>query len=336
MRVLGYAARRLLLALPVLFFALFLTFLLTRVVPGNPIDANATPYITQEQRDKLKHEAYLDRPYYVQFGLYLKDVVRGRFGTSYVSANSVKHEVLNRFPATFELVTYSMLLAMLAGVGLGVLAAVRRGSAVDHGANMLAIGGASVPIFWVALILLYLMYFRLGWFPGPVGRTGSISESYEPWSGILTLDSLVRGDWSLLWDGIRALALPVFTVTIAAMAPIARMTRASMIEALESDYVRTARSLGFPRRTVQWIALRNSLVPILTMAAAVYGFALGGVVVVESIFSWPGIAKFSFDAILASDFPAIQGFVILSVVVYMAIYLILDIVIAFLDPRVSY
>jgi peptide/nickel transport system permease protein len=187
------------------------------------------------------------------------------------------------------------------------------------------------------LILLYIFYYYLGWLPGPVGRTGAVTETAEGATGILTLDALLEGDPGLFWDAVKALILPVATLAFVAMAPIARLTRATMAEVLESDYVRTSRSLGLPFRVVVFRhALKNALVPIITMIAAVYGYAIGGEVLVEIIFAWPGLGNYSYNAILNSDFPAIQGFVLLVTFVYMMIYLILDIVTAVLDPRVRY
>jgi peptide/nickel transport system permease protein len=193
-----------------------------------------------------------------------------------------------------------------------------------------------MPVFWLGLVLLYVFFYRLGWLPGPVGRTGSI-EGAETDTGLLTVDSLVRGDWHLFGNVVRALVLPVLALTFGVMAPIARLTRATMAEILESDYIRTARSLGLPFRTVVLKnALKNALVPIVTVIAVIYGYALGGVVLVEIIFSWPGLGNYSYQAIQNSDFPALQGFVILVTLVYLIIYLALDLVAAWIDPRVKY
>jgi peptide/nickel transport system permease protein len=193
-----------------------------------------------------------------------------------------------------------------------------------------------MPVFWLGLVLLYVFFYRLGWLPGPVGRTGSI-EGAETDTGLLTVDSLVREDWHLFGNVVRALVLPVLALTFGVMAPIARLTRATMAEILESDYIRTARSLGLPFRTVVLKnALKNALVPIVTVIAVIYGYALGGVVLVEIIFSWPGLGNYSYQAIQNSDFPALQGFVILVTLVYLIIYLALDLVAAWIDPRVKY
>jgi ABC-type dipeptide/oligopeptide/nickel transport system permease component len=337
LRLLMYTLRRLLFVVPVLFVALFLTFALTRIVPGDPIDRVAGPYVSDERRAEMKHAAYLDRPFYTQFALYVRDLFKGDMGTSYTTAQNVAKDIRQRFPATFELVTYAMLVAILLGLPLGIGAAIKRDSWIDNVARVISVAGVSMPIFWLALILLYVFFFYLAWLPGPVGRTGTATEVAEGATGFLTLDALIDGDLGRFWNAIKALVLPVVTIAFVAMAPIARLTRATMAEVLESDYVRTSRSLGLPFRVVVFQhGLKNALIPIITMIAAVYGYAIGGEVLVEIIFAWPGLGIYSYNAILNSDFPAIQGFVLVVTFLYMMIYLVLDIVTALLDPRVKY
>lgn len=337
MRLLRYGLRRLLFVIPVLLAALFLTFALTRIVPGNPIDRVAGPYVSDERRAEMKHQAYLDRPFYTQFGLYVRDLVHGKLGVSYSTAQDVSKDLKQRFPASFELVTYAMLLAVLVAVPLGIAAAVKKDSWIDHLARVFSVSGVSMPIFWLGLILLYVFFYKYQLLPGPVGRTGSATSDFDEITGILTIDTLIRGDFATFWEVVKALVLPCVTLAFVAMAPIARFTRASMAEVLESDYVRTARSLGLPYRVVvRKNALKNALIGILTIIAAVYGYALGGEVLVEIIFNWPGLGQYSYNAILASDFPAIQGFVLLVTFIYMMIYLVLDLATAALDPRIQY
>jgi peptide/nickel transport system permease protein len=258
-------------------------------------------------------------------------------GVSYTTAQDVSKDLRQRFPASFELVTYGMLLAVLFAVPLGIAAAIRKDSWTDHGARILSVAGVSMPIFWLGLMLLYLFFFVLGVLPGPVGRTGSATTSFDSITGIYTLDSLLKGDFGMFWASAQALVLPCLTLAFVAMAPIARFTRSSMAEVLESDYIRTARSLGLPFRVVVLqLGLKNALIPILTIIAAVYGFLLGGEVLVEIIYNWPGLGQYSYNAILGSDFPAIQGFVLLVTFLYLMIYLLLDLLTAILDPRVKY
>jgi peptide/nickel transport system permease protein len=230
-----------------------------------------------------------------------------------------------------------MTLAVGLAIPLGVVAAVKRGTVIDHLARVLAVLGVSVPIFWIGLVLLSTFYTRLGWLPGPSGRLPIAMQEPDRITGLFTIDSLLHGEWATFRESVRALILPVVTLGLVAMAPIARMTRAMMIDALESDYVRTARSMGLPSRVVIFhLALKNAIIPVLTLIAAVFGYAIGGEVLVEYIFSWPGLGLYSYNAILGSDFPAIQGFIILATAIYVLIYLAVDLLTAVLDPRVEF
>lgn len=337
MRLVRYALRRLVFVLPVVVGAIFIAFLLTRIVPGNPIAKVAGPYASNAQRAAMKHAAGLDRPFYVQFVRYLGDLVHGDMGISYETAQPVTKDLWQRFPASFELVFYGMLLAIAMAIPLGVVSAVKRGTWVDHVSRVIAVLGVSVPIFWIGLVLLSIFYTRLGWLPGPSGRLPIGMNGPHRVTGLYTIDALIAGQWGLFWDAAKALVLPVVTLAVVAMAPIARMTRAAMVEALDSDYVRTSRSLGLPTRVIIFHhAFKNALLPVLTLLAAVFGYAIGGEVLIELIFAWPGLGLYSYNAIVNSDFPAIQGFIILATLIYILIYLVVDVFIATLDPRVEF
>ncbi|MEA2531881.1 MAG: peptide/nickel transport system permease protein [Thermomicrobiales bacterium] len=337
MRLLRYALRRLLLLVPVLLGALFIAFLLTRIVPGDPIERVAGPYASDEEVDRLRREANLDRPFYVQFVIYLGDLARGDLGDSFYTGQPVKSDLSSRFPATFEVVLYGMLFAILLAIPLGMLSAVMRGHALDHLSRVLSVLGVSVPVFWIGLVLLTVFYNKLEWLPGPTGRLPIGMDEPEKITGLYTVDALLRGEWTLFWEATKALILPVVTIGVTAMAPIARMTRSTMIDALDSDYVRTSRSLGIPGRViVLHHAFKNAILPVLTLIAAVFGFLVGGEVLVEIIFSWNGLGLYSYNAILNSDFPAIQGFILLVTAIYILIYLAVDIITALIDPRVEF
>lgn len=337
MRLARYIIRRLLFLIPVLLGALFLTFLLTRMVPGNPIERVAGPYASDEAVEQMKRDAGLLDPWYTQFVNYLKDLLQGDMGVSYQTNQPVIDDLRQRFPASFELVFYGMLLAVALAIPLGIISAMKQGTWVDHLTRVIAVLGVSMPIFWIALILISTFYTRLGWLPGPQGRLPISMTAPPRVTGLYTIDSLLDGDFDTFRAASEQLVLPVLTIGLIAMAPIARMTRATMIDALNSDYIRTARSLGLPTRViVSKNALKNAIIPVLTLIAAVFGYAIGGEVLVEYIFTWPGLGKYSFDAIMGSDFPAVQGFIILAVAMYVLAYLIVDILIAILDPRIEY
>ncbi len=337
MRLARYALRRLLFVIPVVLGAIFITFLLTRIVPGNPIERVAGPYADDERVAEMKREANLDKPFYAQFVIYLGDLLRGDLGTSYTTAQPVKKDLVDRFPASMELVLYGMLLAVGLALPLGVVSAVKRGTWVDHLSRVLAVLGVSVPIFWIGLVLLSFFYSRLGWLPGAQGRLPIGMPEPERITGLFTVDALLRGQWDVFREAVKSIVLPVTTLGLVSMAPIARMTRATMIEALESDYVRTSRSLGLPSRVIiLHHAFKNAILPVLTLIAAVFGYAIGGEVLIELIFAWPGLGLYSYNAIISSDFPAIQGFIILATTIYILIYLVVDILTATLDPRVEF
>lgn len=338
MRLARYILRRLLLVVPVLLGVTLVTFLLTRIVPGNPIDRVAGPYVSVERRAEMKREARLDRPFYTQFYLYVHDlVVDQEMGTSYTTARPVAEDLRERLPVSVELATLGMLLAIVLAIPIGIASAVAKDSWVDHVGRIVSVIGVSMPIFWLGLVLLQVFFVKLEWVPAPMGRL-PINMTEPPWvTGWLLIDAAIAGNGAVFWSALSHLALPVFVIAFTAMAPLARITRSAMIEALESDFVRFARSLGLPNRIVIFQhALKNAMLPILTMVAAVYGYVLGGEVLVELVFAWPGLGAYSYNAILASDFPAIQGFILLVTLTYVMIYLIVDILIALLDPRVEY
>ena len=337
MRLLRYTLRRLIFVIPVLLGALFIAFALTRIVPGNPIERVAGPYTSNERVEEMKREAGLLDPFYVQFYDYIGDVLQGDLGQSYQTNQAVTKDLWDRLPASLELVLYGMTLAVLLALPLGIISAVKRGRPVDHVARVLSVIGVSAPIFWIGMLLLSTFYIRLGWAPGPVGRLPMMASSPDRVTGLYTIDALLNGDFGTFRMAGEALVLPVLTIALVAMAPIARMTRAMMIDALESDYIRTARSMGLPSRViVLHHAFKNAFIPVLTLIAAVFGFAIGGEVLVEFIFTWPGLGLYSLNAIQGSDFPAIQGFIILVTAIYLLIYLVVDIITAMLDPRVEF
>jgi peptide/nickel transport system permease protein len=337
MRLIRYVIRRILLLVPVLLAATFIVFALTRILPGNPIDRVVPPYISAERRAEMKHQAGLDLPFYVQFYRYLIDLAHGDMGVSYTTAQSVSSDLAQRYPATFELVTAAMLVAIGGGVSIGVLSAINKDHWIDHAGRVVSVLGVSLPIFWLALILLYTFFYQLRWLPPPLGRIGPLLSPPKSITGLFTVDAALTGNWVVFNSAAANLVLPVVTLGFTAMAPIARMTRSSLIEALQSEYVRTAICMGLPKRVIYFQhAFKNALLPIITITAAVYGYALGGEVLVEYVFSWPGLGQYAFNAILASDFPAIQGFILLVTAIYVGIYLALDLLTVVLDPRVEF
>jgi peptide/nickel transport system permease protein len=333
--MLTYAARRLVLLVPVLLGVTLVTFALTRVIPGNPIDQLVSPLASQEQRQHLISEHGLDQPIYEQYVAYIRDLLHGDLGTSFVTSQPVLTDLVTRFPATLELTLYAMLAAISFGVPLGIASAVHANRWVDHVSRVISVSGIALPVFWTSLTLLYLLFFRLHVLPAPYGRIDPAIPSPTHITGLFTIDSLLTGNWAAFRSSVGALILPVAVLAFAVMAPIARITRSGMLEALESDYVRAARSLGLSERVVVLHhALRNALLPLITMIAVVYGYLLGGVVLVEEIFAWPGLGRYVFDGITSSDYPAVQGFILYATTIYVVLFLIVDLLYMAIDPRI--
>jgi ABC-type dipeptide/oligopeptide/nickel transport system permease component len=327
--------RRLILLVPVLLGVTLVTFLLTRVIPGDPIASLISPQASPEVRQALVHQYGLDQPIITQYFTYLGDLLHGDLGTSFSTSHSVLGDLFSRFGATFELTLYAMLLALLTGIPLGILAAVRRGRWIDHLARVIATSGIALPVFWTSLVLLYLFFFQTHIFPAPYGRIDPHIDPPTDITGLYTIDSLLTGNWEAFRSSAEALILPVCVLAFGVMAPIARITRSGMIEALDSDYVRAARSLGLGARTVVLRhAFRNALMPLITMIAVLYGYLLGGVVLVENVFSWPGLGNYVFNAITSDDYPAVQGFILYATTIYVLLFLIVDLLFIAIDPRV--
>jgi ABC-type dipeptide/oligopeptide/nickel transport system permease component len=230
-----------------------------------------------------------------------------------------------------------MLLAILVAVPLGIAAAVWRDTWVDHLSRLLAVVGVAMPVFWVGLLAIYVFFYRLHWLPAPQGRLSPLIERPRTLTGFYTIDSLLTGHWTALRYASEALVMPAGVLAFAVMAPLARMARSGMIEALDADYTRAARSLGLSEWSVVLRhGLRNAILPLLTMTAIVYGYLLGGVVLVENIFAWPGLGRYVFNAITSSDYPAVQGFILYATTVYVLLFLLVDVLYVVFDPRVRY
>jgi peptide/nickel transport system permease protein len=336
MGVKRYAIRRLALVIPVLLGVTLIAFLLTRVMPGNPIDRITSRYIPAARIAQLKIEAGLEDPIYVQYLRYVWNLMHGDLGTSFVTGLPIATELLQRLPATLELTAYALILAVVVGVGLGIVAATHRDGPIDHLVRVVAVAGYSMPVFWLGLILAFVFFYQLRIAPAPLGRIDPHVSAPQMVTGMYTVDSLVEGNWQAFVASARALALPVVSLALSSLAPIARMTRSEMVDELESEYIRTARSLGLSRARILGYALRNGLLPIITVAGSIFGYLLSGSVLIESVFAWPGLGQYAFNAIVSSDYTAVLGYIILVTFSYVGVYLVLDILYTAIDPRVRY
>jgi len=329
-------AARLLSALPNLAGVVVITFILTRALPGDPAAYFAGAAATQEAIAQVRTQLGLDKPLLEQFFLYVAGLARGDMGLSLTTGQPVAQELLARLPASLELVLLALLLACAIALPLGVLAATRPGSWIDQLCRLVTTAGVSLPTFFTGLLLAYVFYFLLGWAPSPMGRLDPMYSPPATVTGLYLVDAALAGDGALWWASFKQLVLPVLTMAIFVLAPIARMTRASMLSVLSADFIRTARASGLSRGTVLvTYALRNALLPVVTTLGMVFGFMLGSSVIVEKVFGWPGAGSYAIDALTASDYAPVQGFVLAMGVLFLLLNLLVDLLYGLIDPRVS-
>lgn len=310
-------------------------FFIVRVLPGDAAAVRAGPYATAEKIAQIRAKYGLDRPLWEQFVDYLAGVARGDFGVSVRTDQPVLGELLSRLPASLELAVYSVVVATVIGVPFGIVAAARQGTWVDVVARVFAILGSSMALFWLGLLMIYFFFFRLGWFPGPVDRLAVGTPPPPTVTGFYTIDGALAGQWEVVAMAFRFLALPVLTLGFVLAAPILKMVRSSVIETLSSDYVRTARAMGVSPRTVLFVdGFRNALLPVTTTIGIVFGYMLGGNIIVEYLFSWPGVGRYAYEAIQTNDLEALQGFVIMVGILYVALNVVIDLGYALIDPRI--
>jgi ABC-type dipeptide/oligopeptide/nickel transport system permease component len=310
----GYVLRRIWQTIPVLFGVSLLAFAVMHVVPGDPVRLIAGPDAPESVVERIRLELGLDRPLHEQYWAFLHRALRGDLGRSLRSRAPVADEILARFPATLELTTASMLIAVMVGVPLGLIAAVRRATWVDYVAMTTSLSTLSMPVFWLAIVAIWLFSLQLGWLPVS-GRGGPL--------------------WQ--WDGLRHIVLPAATLATTSIAITSRLTRSGMLDVLGREYVTTARAKGLPP---VWVvtkhALKNALIPVVTVVGLQYGFLLGGAVVTETIFAWPGVGRLAMTAILQRDYPVVQGCVLLVAVLFVMVNLLVDLLYGWLDPRIRY
>ena len=327
--------RRLLAAAPGLAGVIVVTFLLTRALPGDPAAFFAGPAATREAIEEIRRSLGLDKSLTVQFGHYVRDLTRADLGKSLTTGQPVRSDLISRLPASLELTACGLLLAVAVALPLGVLAATRPGSWVDHLCRMLTTAGVSLPIFFTGLLLVYIFYFLLGWAPAPLGRLDVFISPPRSITGFFLVDAVLGGDFGEIGAILRQLALPAITLGLFAMAPIARMTRAAMLGVLSSDFIRTARASGLDRRTVLvTYAFRNAMLPVVTTLGMVFSFLLGANVLVEKVFAWPGIGSYALEALIASDYAPVQGFVLMMASMYVLLNLGIDLLYGLIDARV--
>lgn len=330
-----YVARRALQAIPVLLGLSVVVFLIMRVFSPDPAPVVLGEHATREAMDAWRDAYGLNDSIPQQYLSFLTGLLRGDLGESYYTHTPVMAEIMARFPATVELAVVAIILASICGIALGVLAAVNKNSFIDGFATMISLIGVSMPIFWSGVMLIIL--FAGIWHVLPSG--GRIDPLMAPKSGtgLFLIDTLLQGNTKAFVDSLRHIILPALALSMYSMAIICRMTRSSMLETLGEDYVRTARAKGLPKGTVtRKHALRNAMLPVTTVIGLQFGSLLGGAMLTETVFAWPGIGKYIVECILKSDFPVVQGSVMLIGVIFVVINLVVDLIYARLDPRITY
>jgi ABC-type dipeptide/oligopeptide/nickel transport system permease component len=348
----GYVVRRLLGLVPVLVGVTLLIFAITRVIPGDPAVAMLGQRSSPELRERLRNDLGLDRPLWLnleavresgravdifdsQYFGYMAGLLRGDLGRSIYSRIPVAESLAVRFPATVELTLFAMLFAVVIGIPAGVWAALRRGTAADTAVMTIALSGVSFPVFWLAIILIYVFAVNLQWLP-PSHRL-SPTLAFQPITGFYVLDALLKGHWATVVDALRHLVLPAIALGTIPLAIVVRMTRSSMLEVLGQDYVRTARSKGLVERVVvRKHALRNALLPVVTVIGLSFGTLLSGAILTETVFSWPGIGRWVYNAIASRDYPIIQGGVLFVAFIFVIVNLLVDLSYGLIDPRIQY
>jgi peptide/nickel transport system permease protein len=332
-----YILRRLVLAIVVIFSVSIITFVVARVIPSDPARQWVGPRATPEQIALAKEKLGLDLPLHMQYIRYVGDLLKGDLGESIRSHNPILVDLSAYLPATLELVFFSMLLAVVIGIPVGVLAGSRRNRWFDHVARVFSIAGTSMPSFWLGLLLILLFFSKLELLPigSRVSRDVMLYNPIRNITGSYLLDSLLTGNWVALKSAVIHLILPGFTLALYDIGLTIRMTRSNMIEVLSEKYILAARAAGLPNRMIIFkYALRNAIIPTLNLLGLGFVYALTGAIVVEVIFTWPGMGSYVTDAILAADFPVIMAVTLIVTVLYVFINLVIDLFQTVIDPRV--
>jgi ABC-type dipeptide/oligopeptide/nickel transport system permease component len=330
-----YAGRRLAFLPVQLLIVSVIVFFLVRLLPGDPSYLLAGPFATVERVDEVRRRLGLDQPLYVQYVRYLKSVVRGELGTSWITSQPVLQDIGQRLPATMELILAAMLLSVLVGIPLGVWTAVRKTGIADRAVFAYGMLAGALPDFWFALIMIFLFFFQLGWAPGPIGQL-DLTVSIPPRvTGMYAVDALLAGDWPALRSALAHLVLPVTTLTAIYMPLVMKNTRSTMEEMLSSEFVVYARAAGLSRAVQLRYALRNSMPSVVTIIGILFWFLLGGAVLVETVFAWGGLGQYAVQSVVSSDYAPLQAFVLVTAVFTSIVFLLVDLGYFLLDPRIK-
>jgi peptide/nickel transport system permease protein len=332
--MLAHIIRRILLLFPTLLGISIIIFLMMHITPGDPAELLLGERATEPALEALREHLGLNEPLYVQYGMFLKRLMKGDLGETIWTRQKVWIEVKQRFPATIELSIAAMLISSVLGVILGIISATKQYSLFDYLSMLGALVGVSMPIFWLGLVLMLIFSLNLGWFPMS-GRL-SVGIDLDPITNFYILDALLTKNWPAFKDALWHIILPAFTLSTIPMAIVARMTRSSMLEVLRQDYIKTARAKGLsPGIVVIKHALRNALIPVITVIGLMFGILMAGAILTETIFAWPGVGKWLYDAVLQRDYMVIQGGTLFVATIFVIINLVVDILYAVINPKIS-
>ena len=324
-------------SIPVLIGVVIISFVLTRALPGDPAVYFAGAAADEQSINEIRIAMGLDKTLYEQFFVYVKNLMQGNLGTSLSTGQPVLSDLTKRLPASIELTILSLTLSSLISIPLGILAATRPDSWIDHLCRFLVTAGVSLPTFFTGILLIYMFYYILGLSPSPIGRLDFIYIEPDLVTGFYLIDAAISNDWETWIGATKQLILPSVTLALFTLAPIARMTRASMLTILSSEFVRTAKAAGLSNGKVLFsYALRNALLPIITTLGMVFSFALGANVLVEKVFAWPGIGSYAVEALIVSDYAAVQGFVLSMAIMFVILNLLIDLIYMIIDPRIGF
>ncbi len=330
-----YILKRLLLLIPVLIGVSILIFVIVRLTPGDPARILAGEHATEEYVQATRERWGLDKPMYVQYYIWFKSLLRGDLGRSITTHSPVVEEIFNRFPATLELSLFAMFLAIVIGILAGIISAIRQYHFFDYFSMTVALFGISMPVFWLGLMLMFVFGLWLDILP--ISGRINVMIPLQNITGLYVLDSILTLNFQALGSSLLHLILPSIALGTIPMAMIARITRSSLLEIIRQDFIRTERAKGLPERMVIFKhALKNALIPIITVIGMEFGLLLGGAILTETVFAWPGLGRYTVDAVYARDYPAIQGSVLFIAFIFVVVNLITDVLYAYINPRIRY
>ncbi len=333
MKLLVVILKRLVWLVPTVLGVIIITFVISHIIPADPVRLAAGATATPEQIAELRHELGYDQPLWMQLLMYLRDLAQGNMGESLFTGRAVSEDLMSRMPATIELTVAAMVLTVFIGIPLGVVSALRRNSLMDHIVRVVTVSGLAVASFWLGIMLQLAFSMRLGWIP-----LGGRIEGFPPHeiTGLLLVDAVLTWDWPAFWNALRHLMLPTLTLAVPPLATVVRFTRSGVLDVMQTPYILYEQAMGFPRPLVVWkYILRNALISTVTQIGLLFGIMLAGAVVIEAVFDWPGLGYYAVNSIVLSDYQAILGFTVWAGVAYILVNMVVDVVHVVIDPRES-